>query len=44
MTNLKVFGRKAWYNVNILSQHLFGGTEEIYKKTSVRIAGLRAEI
>jgi hypothetical protein len=44
MINWKGFGRKqSWPNVKLLSWHLPGGTEENHN-TSVRIAGLWAEI
>jgi hypothetical protein len=45
MMNWKGCGRKlSWPNIKELSQNLPGGTEENTNKTSVRIAGLQAEI
>jgi hypothetical protein len=43
--NWKGFGKKrSWLNFKVLSPHSPGGTEEKPPNTSIRIAGLRAEI
>jgi hypothetical protein len=45
MMNWEGFGRKQpWPNFMVLSQHLPEGTEENHKTTSVRVAGIQAEI
>jgi hypothetical protein len=42
MMNWKEFDRKQlWPDFKVLSQHSPGGTEEIPRKTSIRIAGRR---
>jgi hypothetical protein len=43
MMNCKGCGRRrSWPHLNVLSQQLPGGTEKKTRKTSVRIAGVRA--